>query len=361
MEEFCTPLLYKAWNLDQKESNEEMIRLNTTINDYIWSTIEPYVSFIEAQTPEKLIEDSCVRIVKDVDGNEQKSTDYYNFHTESSYTSEKRHLEIIFATPNLEEKKATLKLNAYGCLCSLSHTIVENNCILLANEYDISSPSTKYLKLTSITKDDLVRVIRRRYFYSAVLIKDNQMCKYYYQNPQYLVKTIFEHDEEKDLQVTPTNILKYQLRMIHRDFKKNSNQYLNQIATRIAGKTRLYGDILILNMIDENVYYNISIHELRRLNVLSYGRIYDRQLKSEEDSELGNLLTGQSNQRQIYMSRYVLLHRRMKIYHEKLKNRCHYCEKLVETPITCTGCYRFKYCSNSCLKDDQGAHKDDCI
>jgi len=271
MEELAMPLLYK------QHIPEEKSRLMKNINDYIWSVIEPYVTFINIGTDDDFMTVICQNLITSFP---DKNPGDFFYHTEGSYSSPKKFIELVYCQPMWKDYSGAqpANMNHYGCLFSLKHHVIENDCIIIANRYDLNAPY--FTMIDSVTKDDLLRIVRRRFFFTAVLIGSDSMTKYYYQNPSYLVSTIFGMNMTDKIEKLPFSHLKYNLIYY---FKQNKTNYVNQIATRINGSYRVHGDVLVLHEMEENIYTNLSVHEMKRLNVLSYGRLYDRQLKPEEN------------------------------------------------------------------------------
>ncbi|AGF85243.1 hypothetical protein QJ854_gp539 [Moumouvirus goulette] len=352
MEKYAVPLLYL--NHDDKTRNQ----LKNNLNDYIWKTIEPYIEFVNVG--EDLLTTVCHNLTKNFDNN--KNPDEFYYHTEASYSSPKKFLEIMYCLPLWKEYIAGNidNMNKLGCLFSLKHNVIENNCVIIANKYDINSSSN--LIIDSVTQDDILRVIRRRYFFTASLIKQNNVIKYYYQNPAYLISKIFNLEGKDNIQKLSVSLLKYNLSFY---CQQNNSKYINQIATRINGLYRLYGDVLILNEIEENVYTNLSEHEIKRLNVLSYGRLYDRQLKENEIHE-ETIPDIDENGKQIekkktpLWSKYIIVNNRMNVWKNN-KNKCIYCDNEIKNQITCNKCFRAKYCSKNCEQQFNSYHSDECI
>ncbi|AVL94881.1 zinc finger domain protein [Moumouvirus australiensis] len=352
MEKYAVPLLYTDHDIEMR------IQIKKNLNDYIWKTIEPYIEFVNIG--EDLLTTVCHNLTKNFSNN--KNPDEFYYHTESSYSSPKKYLEIMYCSP-LWKDYTTGKIenmNKLACLFSLKHNVIENNCVIIGNKYDTGSSSN--LVLDNVTKDDIMRVIRRRYFFTASLIKQNSSIKYYYQNPAYLISKIFNLEGKDNIQKLSIPLFKYNLNFY---CQQDTSKYINQIATRINGLYRLYGDVLILNELEENIYTNISEHEIKRLNVLSYGRLYDRQLKDKEIHE--EIVPDiDENGKQIekkktpLWSKYIIVNNRMDDWKNN-KNKCIYCGTQIKNPITCDKCFRAKYCSKDCEQQFNSYHVDECI
>jgi hypothetical protein len=352
MEEFALPLLYKDHTLEERK------QIKNNINNYIWSVVEPYVKFIDIEDNDFMTV-VCNQATECFSGREP---DQFFYHTEGSYSFPKKYMEIIYCQPLWNDYKDGLEenINNLGCYFSIKHSVVENNCIILANNYDLSAP--KFVVPGSVTKEDIIRVVRRRFFFSATLIKDDTVVKYYYQNPAYLVSSIFGLTENDNIQKLAVSHLKYNLVFY---FQHDKTKYINKIATRINGAYRLHGDVLMLHELEENVYANLSIREAKRLNVLSYGRLYDRRINENENhtidvvevDEKGNEV---EKKKVPFWSRYIIVEKRMLEWKEK-KNKCINCDKEIKKLVICEMCYRVKFCSDQCRQEFGSYHTDECI
>lgn len=352
LEKYAAPLLYREHTVEERSS------IKLAIDNYIWSVIEPYVTFIDVAENDFLtiICENIISCFPD------KTFDDFFYHTEGSYSFPKKYIEFIHAQPLWKEyeDRQIDNMNNVSSLFSLKHSAVENNCVIFANKYDLSVPN--FTVIDSITKKDIIRVIKRRYFFSAILIKENSFIKYYYQDPRYLIANIYGLSENDNIQKLSYSHLKYNLVFY---FQHDKTKYINKIATRINSNYRLHGDILMLHEMEENIFANISIHEAKRLNVLSYGRLYDRQLKKEEIHTVTKIDVdekGQEVENKVtpLWSRYIVANYRMsKLANQK--NKCINCYGEIKTAIVCDKCYRAKYCSLQCEKEFSNYHTDECI
>ena len=355
MEEFLAPMLYKP------RVAASFKIMNDKLDDYVWSVMEPHVTFVDIETDaEEFISGICQNLIKCFP---DMSFDDFFYKTESSYSSPTTYLEFVYTQPIWESYVSSQpeQMNNIGCLMSLKHTVIENNIVVIANKYDLSAP--KFVTQTDVSKCDLIRVVRRRFFSSAVLIKNNNLIKYYYQNPVALASTVFNLDYEKDsIETVSFTHLKYNLLFF---FKQDKTQYVNKCATRIYGRNKIYGDVLVLHELDEKVFANLNIYEIKKINLLSYGKLSDRELSPEENFTIPELepeAEGQTTKLTPLWSRYLVLHHRSK----KLETDpagCAYCKKkLTETKVVCPHCYRIKYCSTECCIRDFGtSHFEDCV
>jgi len=356
LEELVPPLLYTDHDPEVRR------QIKTQINDYIWNVIEPYVEFIEVDMDNSTnFLTECCRRMTECFPSKQTDRDFF-YHTEGSYSFPKKYIEFMHCQPLWKEYQESQKenMNYLACLFSLQHHVIENDVIVFANSYQINGQ--KSVALESITKSDLIRMVRRRFFFSGILIREHDFVKYYYQNPQFLITKIYGLTLNDSIQKLSVDLLRYNLIFY---FQHDKNLYLNKIATRMNGLYQLHGDILLLHELEENIFANLSIHETRRLNVLSYGRLYDRQLKDDEihTTTVTDVdENGQEHTRKVtpFWSRYHIINRRM-IKWQSYKNKCINCGENMENPITCSKCFRVKYCSEQCQKEFDHYHYEECI
>lgn len=268
IEKYANPLLYKL------DSNEQRTVIKSKLNEYIWDVISPYITFINVTT-DTICDILCEHISKSSDANIR---DLF-FHTEGSYSTPKCFLEIVYGQDiKNTTNNITQSINNLACLFSLKHTVIENDAILIANKFD----STQYhcVSLISICKNDILRIIRRRFMHTAIFIRNNQIEKYYYQDPQYLVFTLFNLSKDDNINTCYFTHMKYNLVYLFK--QSDDNNKINEIATRIYGKYIFRGDILILHELENNIYSNLSISEIKNIDAVSYGHTKNRLLTNEE-------------------------------------------------------------------------------
>ena len=288
-----------------------------------------------------------------------RQLDEFYYHTEASYSSPKKHLELLHCHPMWSNAKK--EMNHIGCYHSLKHTVISNTCVILANRYELSEQSN--VVLDDVTKDDILRVIRRRYFFTATLISNDTLTKYYYQNPAHLISKIYGIKDNETIQTLPVNLLKYSMVFY---FQHNKNLYVNKIATRICGLYQLHGDVLVINEQERDVYTNLSIHEVREIKCFILdGRLYDRQLRNDEIHEENHVeIDSGGNEvdkkKTPFWSKYIVITKRMAEWQQH-KNDCLYCGKEIIKPIICDKCFRSKFCSQQCQKEFDSYHTDECI
>lgn len=369
MEDYALPLLY------QPHTKSQRLILKQALNNYIWSVIEPYVSFVQVKKNDNFLPFVCNQLK---DYFTDSNLDDFFYHTEGSYSFPKKFIEIMYCQP-IKSTTTNSDINSLGCLFSLKHNLIYGHMIIIGNSYDLHAE--KFVKIDSVLKKDILSVIRRRFFFTAILIKETEIIKYYYQNPAYLISKIYNLSESSCIEKLSINFLQYNLLFY---FQNSNKTYLNKIATRINGLYQFHGDVLVLNELEENIFTNISLHEFKRLNILAYGRLYDRKLKEDENfdfplvpeiidvpdtpnstTNLQNLTNPQNPQvvqKKPMWSKYIIIQNRMtKLNNNNAKNQCMNCFNLIKNLVLCEKCCRMKYCSKECLKNNDSLHYDDCI
>lgn len=351
---YATDILYTPHI--QEKSRE--IRKN--IDNYIWNVISDYIEFVDVELTD-IMEYACRKLTEDFPDKAVDSDFFY--YTELSYSFPKKFIEFIHCLPawkSYDLSKAE-NMNNICCLMSLKHNVIENKCVVLASTYDTSL--SEKVRIDSIDKSDIIRIVRRRFFFTSVLICENNLQKYYFQDISILIKKIFNLGDNDDIETFKFNFLEYNLIMY---FQINKSKYVNKIATRINGSHYIYGDVIIVHQLEDNVFANLSIHEVKRLNVLGYGRLYDRELLSNEIDKVnqdyiddnGEVMTKKITP---IKSRYAIINNRMKKWNIN-KNICINCSEIIKKPVICDKCYRMKYCSKECKQQYYSKyHHNECL
>lgn len=318
-----TPLLYKS------HLSSEKYKLKEKITDYIKKTIQPYVTIKEVSY-ELLIEQACYEITKDY--KDHDITNDFLYDSEKSYIFPTKYFEMIDCKPN---KTIERNINNIGCNFSLEHKIIKGNCFILKYEFDFNKPP-KFLNLKSITMNDITKIIKHRYYVSAILITQNGFEKYYFQNLSYLLTKIYNLEEDDQITKMHINFMKYNLVMYT---MQDCNDYINMTATRINGRSLMFGNVLIINELADGIYDNLTLREINKINKLSFGTLDNRELTEEEND---------------IWSKHIIINNRFK----KHKMKCYNCGDSLKEEYNCVRCYRIIYCSRLCYDSNK---KHDCV
>ncbi len=352
MAQYAEPLLYtKLGDSVRKEMKQEL-------NNYLWDVMGKFVTLVDIPI-EFLIEHILNYTTNKFPGKDVGS-DFLHI-TDISYAMPKKYLEIIHSKPQWPDFPKLENVNSIASLFSIEHRYAEHTAVIIANSYDTSQP--KSVKLTDITKKDLLAVIRRRFLHTAVMISENSLHKYYYQDLSVLLSSALDIslDEEGTVQKLYFENINYGLTMYWNP--NNTTKKINKIATRINGCYRVNGDVLLTNEMGENIPANLSIREVKRLNVLSYGRLCDRQLSPFEIRKEEKITVndqGKEEKKEVITpwNKYLVMDERMK----KWKGiKCIYCGIIAEKKLKCNLCYRAVYCSLECWKKYSAHHREECM
>lgn len=363
--DFVVPLLHKPIFSDSILID----KLELALNDYIWSELEPHVTFIDIdiESGSDIMDIICRNLCACFS---DKEPDDFFYLTESSYSTPKYFLEFVHAQPMWDDYEASqiTNMNNIGCLMSLRHNVIENNCILIVNKYDLSMP--KFVSMIDCAKEHLIHVIRSRYFHSAVLIKENTLVQYYFQNPVALVTELFNLNVKTDsIDTLSFTYLKYNLLFY---FRQDKNSFINKCATRITAHNKIYGEALLFHEPEEKIFSNLDKDEVKRLNLLSYGRLSTRDLTKNEINDMTTInqcptSDGDSgpnpnpNPNPVLWSKYLVSEKRF-LTCKEINNKCLFCNSEIKKLIICSHCFRPRYCSEECcIRDFKKSHFAECI
>jgi hypothetical protein len=346
MERVVVPLLHKPMT---KEISKP---LKDRIDDYIWSIIQEYVTFVEVY-PDDILNTVCQEISKEHADHECEEL---FFSTEPSYSFPDRYHEIIHARAFWDGYEGNI--NNIGCLAAVEHTVINDTCVIITNGYNINTPP--YAEIISTRKKDIISIIKRRFFFTASLINDNSIIKYYYQNPIALASDVLGLSYQDDIASLRFTFMKYNLLFL---FSKVHHK-INKMATRINGNHRIYNNVLVIHELEDNVCAPLGNKELHRLDFLAYGRLYDRNLTQEEKYSEDQMATDENPQKQNIIpiwSRYIMVNRRISMINIEGIS-CVNCGKNIDkSHKICNKCYRVKYCSTVCFDENSQYHSKDCV
>ena len=130
---------------------------------------------------------------------------------------------------------------------------------------------------------------------------------------------------------------------------------INKKITILFGKHIVCGDVYIACKITEHCYSSIDTTTFNKLIDVLHGPLSSRELKSHENIDRSR----KNDQLPKIMNNFCILQNR---YKDLISNGflCENCGKK-ETCLTCTKCYRIKYCSNKCQSNDKWIHERECI
>jgi hypothetical protein len=333
--------------------DEERSYLKSRLNEYIWDEIKEYVQF-KSINPLELQDEIVDHVVKSFPYfTNQYQFEQLLFETETTHCTPKKVYQFVHAI-NLIPDSVPMEPNSIGSYIHLfDSNEINHNIVLMAFDY---ASSQSHVRLASFGRDDIVRLIRRRCIRTAILIRQNDVKKIYYEYPYSMIKSIWNvKDEQAGIQKISTVMLKYNLSFYSQSLL-NTDLYANEMATRLNAIKPIHGECIVVHELDENVYTNLSQHEFRRLNVLAYGSDADRLIKSEEI--LSQDVSDDPAKKPIIWNKFVITSERIKLWNDK-KKVCFWCSKkmILDNIYKCEKCWRIRCCSAQCLLDC----RHDCI
>ena len=348
---YAQPLIYcKLSDIDRKNLKNEL-------HNYIWSVIKDHIEFIETNT-DCYVGDSVTKIIEEFN----RDPNDFLYHSQTSYSNPKKTLELIFCQPRWESYELNLakNMNKLACLFSLQHTVIENKCAVIGYEYHENN-----LILGNVTKNDIIGVVKRRYFHSGVYIENDIMTKFYYQNLKYAAIGLFGLDKSDNIEETNFDLFNYNLKILSIPNRTD----INKIATRLHGKKQIFGPVILFNMWEENIFANLSLREANRLNMLSNGLLLNRVI-NESDIKRKDIIkivdqVEKTESVPVIWNKFIIVEKYIKNYNENLKNKCSKCNKniinIIDESLSCQKCFRMKYCSESCKNIDNHSNSSDCV
>lgn len=249
----------------------------------------------------------------------------YNLNNDKVITTEISYSGLYGCYEIIYENEKGEKMNDFACLCSLEQHVIYNNAILIKNKFD--NKQEKNVNNTNITKYDIKRIIKRRFLLSAILIENGKLTKYYYKNTNDLLYTIFNTDKVKKIH---TSLYGFQLSFYYIEGN------INEMATRLNSSFKIYGKCLVIHETeDEKTQDKLGMKDIKLLDKVAYGRLYDRKILS--------------------WNKYY------DILNKESDNTCPYCNDIIIKEYLCKKCFRQKYCSEECYIYFLNYHYDECI
>lgn len=333
LDEVISPLLYKA--LIKEGRREHKAR----IEEKLAEILRPYVRLEEIDSDDAL--DQMINLIQ-ASGSEEN----IRFNCEASYGYTKGFTEILYKMSESSDTESPI--NAIGCYHSLAHTVIRGDCMVIANRFVVKENGTIGIERVDLEMTDLIRVFRRRFYRSAVLVDGEIMAKYYYQSSQHLVESIF--GTEIQLKMEHQIFLGHHLSLRHRD---DGQGVVNKIASRLLGKKIIGPLIFQLHLekpaddLKDDICDNLTERCLKRINLLAYGDLQDRAVRKND------LPADYQHDSDNHWCRYYYLEARMNAL-KMNPRRCARCQgELGAKQYTCPITYRYKYCSEQCARAGQ--------
>lgn len=239
------------------------------------------------------------------------------------------------------------ELNCLATFLTLTRQKIHGSAVFIKSTID----SQGMCQHDSSTIDDIVEILFRKVNHIGIILKTNNTIEEFNfkDNPiSYL-----NSDDQNNLQFIEMPFLKFNL--VAGIEKAPKNNKINKLATKLSGKHRVHGDVILLSRIDEHEYDSLEKDTIESLLIIASKNLSSRELTDEEKN------VDKVNDLPIVKNKYTILTNRLKTH----QDRCNRCLKKININepgiITCTGCYRIFYDTNECRLDDWQYHKDECL
>ena len=205
----------------------------------------------------------------------------------------------------------------------------------------------------NITLEMITQILYSKFVHKGIYISpnDNEIpIEYNYFNHPIEYYNITTEDSFENYKIIDINFLEFNLCAI---IEINpSNEIVNKPITRLYGKQKINGGVLLISK-STYEYHDLSLELYKKIMELSFGSLKSRDLNDDEKNDKES-----ENKLPIVMNKYTILQNR----YTNLKNICYSCaEPFTEAGMICGGCYRIKYHSLECQKNDWNNHKNDCL
>ena len=127
----------------------------------------------------------------------------------------------------------------------------------------------------------------------------------------------------------------------------------NKAATRLAGNCLVHGDVMLVAKGSDLLFSDLTLEYIEKIEKLCWGPFSKRKL---EGIELQN--REKIDKLPIVMNGFRIVEKRLQKY-EKECTECN--NKLENTSLVCTGCYRAIYDSEECQKKHWVTHVKECL
>lgn len=198
----------------------------------------------------------------------------------------------------------------------------------------------------SLVLEDVLTLLTNRLIHTCIRVEPDGTTSI-----NQFTNTPLDNLNPKDYVFLETFILKFNL-IIYLQVNPEDDS-LNKVATRICGKHKINGPVLIANRVNEFDFGSIDKQLFKDIVLVTGSSIDDRNLTEEEKKD------EKKNDLPVIKNSYTLLKKRLEQYKQKCGN-CG-CDLDVKNSLRCSGCYRLNYHSSDCQKDHWETHKSECL
>jgi hypothetical protein len=267
-------------------------------------------------------------------------------NTVTCFENDEKIYQICFMARSLKESDidyVNQNINNLACVLSVTKEIICNDCVLICstiNDNNLCDPS-------DVSFDDICNLLYKKIIHKGIKISASGNVDEFVFSSAPIEKDQLEKYTSTELPLVNFNLILYY---------ENTpiNNTLNKTGTKLLGKNKVYGDVILVSKSSEYEYLDIDMTLFNKLSKVAEGSIWSRNIKEEE-----NITGTKVNNLPMIMNRHRILKKRLSEY----KLICNYCGKDLqpEKNNLCAGCYRIRYHDVTCQQRDWHMHKDDCL
>lgn len=329
LREWLTPLLYRSLPEEERTERREALQA------YLRRSLEDSVVPLQDEDPlSALVEDARRRYPDQTP----------EWMTGQGYTTRQGHYELVYG------QVEGASLSPLACLSLLDQTAVHGPAYLWANDHHPES-ETGY-RLRDATLEDMVRILRRRFYQTAIYEEPDGTChRLYYQDHEALVGVVYGREGEGCARVVSERVVQLHGYTLVATYYRQSDASLNPGAGRLL-RAPVRGGVLWCHLRGEGdpeqtgdaarVWDTLSLHEYRILSQYALGTGAWLREESQTDS----------------CHRYQHL---LTLAKEAPAPPCANCgTPITSDPVVCPGCLHTPYCTAQCQARAAATHEEEC-
>lgn len=226
------------------------------------------------------------------------------------------------------------------------------NCVLINSKV---SEDNNTCEPDTIDLETITNIIYKKFVHKGIFVSSNEnesIVEFdYFNNPLEFYNC--SEEEYNKFKIIETPFLKFSISAYIEINSENLDDKINKRATKILGTYKVKGNIILI-VKTPNEFNDFDKEIYKKIYILASNSLNTRTIKPEENKEDVKI-----NDLQVVFNRYHLLEKRL----TEFQNSCSSCKKIFENEniLTCTGCYRAKYDSLQCQKNDWDIHKKECL
>lgn len=201
----------------------------------------------------------------------------------------------------------------------------------------------------NITVDDFINILYSKFVHKGIFIpSDENLSVKEFDYLNHPLEYLNNENDYSKYKLFESEFLGFTLGFFGED-----NAVINRRATKLIGKQKLYGNVIMFNKLPHE-YHDLDINLFTKFSKLSYGPLKNRELTKDEQRDENK----KENGLPIVINKYSVLEKRYREY----KKLCHYCNKEITShKSVCSGCHRMIYHDNDCQRNDWAKHGAECL